>query len=219
MYNPSEISAKALPWWGRLVTIKNEGDFTAATDDPSVTAEQQGISRYKFEARCIIDRVDVNICDFIGNFNLRSHPNGNIALSQGTIETLDGTPQELLMAILRYVDFSKLDGAMVEKNTQTLSRFVAERFLAISLVAHNKKLNGESSSFHPERHEMVLRERTRDLCQHGHNHDLARKVFGEFMQAGCVIQDAYINDTAKDHCPVSEKLQRHGIRPMISAHV
>ncbi len=182
--------------------------------------EKQGHARLIFEARQIIDRVDPKICEFLREFNLRAEPEPINGLSDEVIEKLDGAPKELLVALLQYIDFTPSDGELdldvEERNTQTLAKFIAERFTAICLVAHGKKMNKETTSFYPERHEKVLTNRSFQIANWMKELDTARKVFGDFMQAGCEVQDAYINSREVQNCPMERKLSRIGITPIFA---
>lgn len=204
-----------LPNLGRLKFIKDEETFLDGNDQ-TVDKNKQGYQHFIFEARCIIDRVDPNICDFMGNFKLSAEPNGNIGLSPEVIEKLDGSPQEFLMALVRYIDFEDISPKIVERNIQTLAGFVAQRFLAISLVAHGKKMNGETTSFHPERHEDVLKKNAGIIAHNDREIPICRKIFGEFMEAGCDIQDAYINNQEGQEA-IANKLSQHGVTQLIQA--
>ena len=196
-----------------LYTIKNLDAFLAY--DQYLPTEEQGNARFIFEARQIIDQVDPHICDFLANFNLSVTPKEDRQLSPRTVEKLQGTPQEFLMSLVRYIDFHETSKDVTERNIQTLAGFVAQRFLAISMVAHGKKLEGEKTSFHPKRHEKVLQDRSSSIARSYNELSTCRKVFGGFMEAGCNIQDPYINDTHPSISPITTKLLQIGVQPLL----
>lgn len=197
----------------RFNRIVNPDVFIAPA--PETPKEPQGPARFIFEARQIIDKVDPDICDLLGSFNLAAQNETPTELSPNVIKKLDGAPQELLMSLVTYIDFSSTEDSVKERNLQQLAGLVAQRFLAISLVAHGKKLNGEKTSFHPERHEKVLENRSARIAHSHDNTSLWRKMFGSFMEAGCHIQDAYINDTTTRNDPIASKLTQFGVTPII----
>ena len=190
---------------GRLLRITSLDEFQARSSISFIE-----------EARNIIDvQADPLICDFIANFGLAAQSDDVPSLSDKTVKRLDGSPQEFLIALLKYVDFSSTKPEIIERNTNTLAGFVAQRFLAITLVAHGKKLQGETSPFHPDRHEAVLSKRTKRLSDAGVDTSLARLAFSEFMLAGCAIQTAYMTDQNPGNDPMERKLQTLGITPAV----
>ncbi len=168
-------------------------------------------------ARGIIDRVDPDICGYMASFDLQEPKDQSGAITKAVKDTLDDTPIEFLMSLVRYVNVSEMSDEYREKNLITLAGFVAQRFSAISLVAHGKKLNGETTPFHPERHEEVLAKRAKAISISGLNIPCGRKIFGEFMQAGCDIQEAYMNDKEPAHQPMTKQLIKLGINPITRA--
>lgn len=197
----------------RFNGITDEGAFLAASN--KLPTERQGSARFVFEARKIIDRIDPSICDFLANFNIAASPQNTKSLSPAALKKLDGTPTEFLMALVQYIDFSNASSDVQERNIHTLAGFVAQRFLAISLVSHGKKLNGETSSFHPERHEKVLSARSNDIAHLYNDINLSREMFGAFMKSGCVIQENYMNDRSPENDPIASKLRQFGVTPII----
>ncbi len=190
---------------GQLLRITNLDEFQARSSISFIE-----------EARKIIDiQADPYICDFMANFGLAAQSDNVPTLSDKTIKRLDGSPQEFLIALLKYVDFSSTKPEIIERNTNTLAGFVAQRFVAITLVAHGKKLQGETSPFHPERHEAVLSKRAKKLSDAGLDASLARQAFSDFMLAGCAIQTAYMTDQNPGKEPMERKLQTLGITPAV----
>jgi len=205
------IKPEKLSFYGSFHSVVDEKKFLDPSA-PNVDDSQRGYKHFIFEARCIIDQLDPNICDFMRNFNLCATPNDNVELSDKVIERLDGTPEEFLMSLVRHIDFSDTSPEVIDRNIQTLAGFVAQRFVAISLVAHGKKLNGEKTSFHPVRHEDVLNNRATSMARKYSDIPMCKEVFGEFMNTGCEIQDSYIN-SQEGQSRIANKLSQIGITP------
>lgn len=167
--------------------------------------------RFIDSARNIIDHVDPQICELLGNFGLQGAKEAPQLITPTVVDKLDGTPIEFIMSLLKYIDFQNVSPDVAERNTRTLAGFIAQRFSAISLVAHGKKLNGERSPFHPERHENVLSDRAKRISSYGHDKSLSRAAFEAFMQAGCNIQEAYMNDREANGTPMQQRLEHLGV--------
>lgn len=196
----------------RFVRVADIDAFMAPNlDKPDAP---HGYERFTSEARQIIDRVDPEICGILGEFNLVADNKAPAELSENVIKKLDGAPQELLMSLVKYIDFSDTSDSLQEQKLKKLAGLVAQRFVAISLVAHGKKLNNEDTSFHPIRHEEVLTKNAARIARGGSDLELCRKIFGDFMTAGCHIQDAYIKDTADQTGPIATKLAQVGVPPI-----
>ena len=182
--------------------------------DPEAFQATMGSADLLNEGRKIIDHVDPKIVSYMSSFALSASPPKSITLPKKVIDKLDGAPEDFLIAIARYDHFNGMSEDMREKNLVTLAGFVAQRFTAISLIALSKKMNGETSPFHAERHANVLNIKGEELRGNGGNADLGQKAFCDFMQAGCIFQAAYMTDNGKSAEPVRARLQKIGINPL-----
>jgi len=193
------------------MSIANQGRTFSKVTNPE---EFCNVDNLLEQGRNIIDMVDPKIVGFLSNFSAASTPPDTIDLPPKAIERLDGAPQDFLIALARYIDFSDISDEVKDRNLQTLAGFVAQRFTAISLIAHSKKLNGETSSFHAARHETVLKSKSAEISALQGDSEIGVKAFSDFMAAGCFFQNAYLTDTnekAKEAIP--RRLEKIGITP------
>ena len=166
------------------------------------------------QGRDIINHVDPKIVGLFANFTSASRPADQIELSEPVIQRLDGTPRDVLTALARHIDFSDISPEVTDRNLQTLASLISKRFTAISLVAHSKKMNGETSPFHATRHASVLESKAREITALCGDAKIGVTAFSDFMAAGCFFQEAYLQDKGDTATPIRARLEKVGITPL-----
>lgn len=168
--------------------------------------------------RQIINNVDLNICSFLSSFELHSKRQPEEELPEAAITKLNGAPEALITPLLRYVNLSGLDDSLREKNIVTLAGFIAQRFDAVSLIAHSKYLQGHTDCFDEERHNAVLNTKKSTISSWSlstKRGKIGAKAFSDLMTIGCDFQDAYLNNKESQNQPIENKLRQLGMLPAL----